>query len=231
MAKKPNKRKPKKSYSEMTYREKYMIEYKQFYDRWKRIEKRGYKMEERFQPNIPQKIGLREFERIKKKNSLDYIYDKATFYDMESDRYVSGKRGLEIERSRAGKKGAETKKKKKRIIIDRDWNEPPFFDDAILREIENRINQAQPTFYNPHGKTILVNFLQEQIALYGREAVAMRLQRDGERAIELADRILWDSKDKSNDAFIDFVTLLANRAMSQSEAMSIYDSYANEGWD
>lgn len=221
-------RKPKKPYSEMTYREKYMVEYKQFYDRWKRIEKRGYKLEERFQPNIPQKIGLREYERIKKKNSLDYIYDKATFYDMESDRYVSGKRGIEIERSRAGKKGARTRKERQQ---EKENKRTPY-EDGVLREVEYMIEQTEPTHTNPHGKSMLQNLLFEQIANKGRQFVAERFQAGAPWVIPAAERVLRDSKQEVIQANFNAILVLLNeRALDAREMQRYYDAYVDEGWN
>lgn len=220
MAMKTSKAKNKKP----TFRSQYMKEYKEFYKRLKRLEKRGYSLAERFQPKIPKKIGKKELERIQNKNKLDYIYDKATFYDIESGKTVSGRRGREIERSRASKKGA-----KKRRVNDIS-KEPPTFNDAVLREVEKRIEFAQPTHYNPHGKAMLSNFLFERIANDGREFVAKQLQEAGDRAVKLADTILYDSEDKAKIAFIEFTHIVSNRSFTQEEAIWLYDAYADEGW-
>lgn len=223
MAKKTSKTKNRKP----TMRNQYMKEYKEFYKRLKRLEKRGYTLAERFQPKIPKKIGKKELERIKNKNNLDYIYDKATFYDIESVKMVSGRRGREIERSKAGKKSAKTRKQKQQI----DTLEPPFYDDSVLKEIEAKLSLAQPTYYNPHGKAILTNLLYERIASEGREAIAIKLQKDGERAIRLADAILYDSEQSAKQAFVEFSSLISGRSFTQDEAILLYDTYTDEGWD
>lgn len=210
-----------------TYKQKYMKEYKQFYKRLKRLQKRGYEIEDRYLPKIPQKIGKKEYERIKNKNTLDYLYDKSTFYDVESDKMVSGKRGREIERSRAGKKAARTRKDNKRGGT---GGRPPF-DDVVLREIESMIEQAKPSYKNPHGKDMLKNLLFEQIAEKGRSYVAKKFYLNS-WVKESAERVLYDSNQfEIQTNFNAILVVLTDNALTPYEMSRYYDSYNDEGWN
>lgn len=215
-----------KTKSKPTIKEQYMKEYLDFYKRLGRIEARGYKLPDRFRPSIPKNIGGRELERIKNKNNLDYIYDKATFYDVESDRLVSGRKGREIERSRAGKKGARTRKERKQEA------ERPFFTDAVLREVENIVENATPTYANPYGKPMLQNLLYEQIAEQGREAVAQKMN-SAESWVKESTRIVVQDSNQYNieSNFNAILVLLTNRALSPREMHEAYAFYVDEGWN
>ena len=216
----------KKSKTKSTLKEQYMKEYKQFYKRLNKIESRGYTLPDRFRPSIPKKIGTRELERIKAKNNLDYIYDKATYYDIESDRIVSGRKGREIERSRVGKKGARTRKERKQEA------ERPFFTDAVLREVENIVENVTPTYANPHGKPMLQNLLYEQIAEQGREVVAQKMNSAESWVKESARIVVQDSNQYNVETnFNAILVLLTNRALSPREMHEAYAFYVDEGWN
>ena len=213
----------KKSKTKSTIKEQYMKEYKQFYKRLNRIEARGYTLPDRFRPSIPKKIGTRELERIKAKNNLDYIYDKATFYDIESDRVVSGRKGRELERSRAAKK-------RKKIWVG--GGEPPVYEDAILRAVEEMINNATPTYKNPYGVNMLRNLLFEQIALHGRRYVANRFETGASWVKQSAEQILFSSDQfEIQTNFNAILVLLTDKALSAREMHEYYAFYTDEGWN
>lgn len=95
----------------LTERERaYMKERTRIRAMQRRLEKRGYVFEPDFLSKNPADITAAELRKIRAINSKN-IYNKAKYVDPETGKIVSGLVGRALERSRAGKKGYETRLK------------------------------------------------------------------------------------------------------------------------
>ena len=93
------------------------------------------------------------------------------------------------------------------------------------------IEEAVPTYKNPHGKSMLSNLLFEQIAEKGRRFVAEKFESNS-WVKESADRVLYDSKQEVVQTnFNAILVILSGRALTPFEMTSYYDAYSDEGWN
>lgn len=187
----------------------------------RRLEKRGYVFSPDFLAKNPADITPDELRKIRKINSKN-IYNHAEYIDPETGKIVSGLVGRQLERSRAGKKGYETRlkneaerekaeRKKERTIVDFEPNPkpptgggggtPPSQTDVVLQTILDMIDNWSPNSgwldwweeIKEADKNKLANILKGAITMDGREEVAKRLEANAAEAIELANEIMYDS--------------------------------------
>lgn len=195
--------------------------------RIKDLTKRGYIIEE-LKP-LPKKIGKKEYLRLEKELTLDNLYNNPKNFYLETNskgvqRLVSARRGRELEKSRAGKKAAITRKRRKEFddpTINFDWYE------AVINGIYNQIAELE-TLTNSALANILRRILGEAIRENGRNETAQRIF-DEEREISfLIGEILKPSPRKKDNSYFkihQFAEILKGGSLSRREKKGIEEAY------
>lgn len=94
-------------------RQQYMKERRRIQNFLRSVEKRGYIGTEGILPDIPKTVTKASVNRLNKLKA-DEIYKKLKYIDRETGVIYSGARGRDIERAKAAKKGAETRRRNKK---------------------------------------------------------------------------------------------------------------------
>lgn len=191
---------------------------KEYNKTWQNLErrvesalKRGYSWEKPLLTEKPKKITQKSLQALKNKNKI--FYEKARYKDPITGKETSGKRGREIERSRAGKKGAETRKKNKTPPPP---PPPPPVSDAVLKGLLEYLNSFVPdnSLHNPSAleQEDRVNhfyfFLTDAINDIGYEELAQRLEQNAETIWGLVDKYIFSSKASSDNAWFSIKTII-----------------------
>lgn len=210
-----------------TYKKKAEKLWKAQKRRIKDLTKRGYIIEE-LKP-LPKKIGKKEYLRLEKELTLDNLYNNPKNFYLETNskgvqRLVSARRGRELEKSRAGKKAAITRKRRKEFdgpTINFDWYE------AVINGIYNQIAELE-TLTNSALANILRRILGEAIRENGRNETAQRIF-DEEREISfLIGEILKPSPRKKDNSYFkihQFAEILKGGSLSRREKKGIEEAY------
>lgn len=99
----------------MTIKEQYRKERRRVTQLARRMKNRGYILPENAIPDIPKNITAGSVRRLQK-ITASALQEKSRFIDTDTGEIVSGKKGRNIERQRASRKGRETVRKKKAFI-------------------------------------------------------------------------------------------------------------------
>lgn len=208
-----------------TYKQKAEKLYKKQQRRVKDLKKRGYIIES-LKP-LPKRIGKREYERLQKTLTLDALYDnpKNLYHYLDTEtmqqKVVSAKKGREIERSKAAKKGAETRKRKKDNDEDTaDWV------DVVLNGIIEQIKTMSCLPWNQQNGNLLLNLLINAIADEGKTAVANRIYKAEQKAKFLIDEILHPSPRPDIDSMFkiaQFAELIKGSPLDKWESVQLED--------
>lgn len=106
-----------------------------FFRKGRSMARRGYVIDAVLPPE-PKKITEASVRRIKKISSNLY---KKSYYVTEEGEVISGEEGRKYERSRAAKKAAETRKRKKQESSTRyDWQIAFDWLEGIIKQVEER---------------------------------------------------------------------------------------------
>lgn len=106
-----------------------------FFRKGRSMARRGYVIDAVL-PKEPKKITEASVRRIKKISSNLY---KKSYYVTEEGEVISGEEGRKYERSRAAKKAAETRKRKKQESSTRyDWQFAFDWLEGIIKQVEER---------------------------------------------------------------------------------------------
>lgn len=192
--------------------------------RIRNAEARGYVFEKPLLGEKPKKIDRRAIQSLENKNR-DF-YKKAKYVDPKTGALVSGGRGQEIERSKAGKKGAQTRKRNQWSEYggDYDFVKPPDFDDndeedeedeepdindAVLRALEDYLENFEPepsTWYCDEDTQLerveyFQYYIQTMIDAYGRDEIAQRLENNAETIMDEVDAFIHASRVTSDSAW------------------------------
>lgn len=179
------KRSTKKTANRLAY-EKELRRIKQFI---RRAEQRYYEFDQsKIIPETPKRVTKQAIERLKKLTP-EKLYSKAQFLDIETGEIVSGKKGREIERSRAAKKGHETRKRNKRKKDEGPRKEPPpdFFADSVINMFRAHVKRFREEVVN-----LVFNWLDTLIQKFGKSDVARMLEDGAKAGLILTWEIAYD---------------------------------------
>lgn len=178
-------------------------------------------------PNKPKRITKASINKLKK-ITPEELYKKAKYIIPETGETVSGTEGRRYERSKASKKGAETKKRKKMIAEakakakkerkrirdkfykdreDKGVDDIPSQTFATLENVREQISQWIPqshwspslSYAKERDKNILENILIGAIAQQGEETVGQRLEENSIEINALLQEILYGSGSKEGN--------------------------------
>lgn len=210
-----------------TYKKKAEKLWKAQKRRIKDLKKRGYIIEE-LKP-LPKKIGKKEYLRLEKELTLDNLYNNPKNFYLETNskgvqRLVSARRGRELEKSRAGKKAAITRKRRKEFDdteIKFDWYE------AVINGIYQQIAELE-TFANGALANVLRGILDGAIAENGRNETAQRIFDEEREVSFLIGEILKPSPRKKDNSYFkihQFAEILKGGSLSRREKKGIEEGY------
>lgn len=210
-----------------TYKQKAQKLWKAQKRRIKDLTKRGYIIED-LKP-LPKKIGKKEYLRLEKELTLDNLYNNPKNFYLETNskgvqRLVSARRGRELEKSRAGKKAAITRKRRKEFDdpgINFDWYE------TVINGVYNQIAELE-TFANRTLINVLRRILAEAIEENGRNETAQRIFDEETKVSFLIGEILNPSPRKMDDIYFkihQFAEILKGGILSQREKKGIEEGY------
>lgn len=203
-----------------TYKQKAEKLLKQQNRRIKELRKRGYIIQDT--PSLPKRIGKKEYERIKKAFTLDNLYNspKNYYFDKQNQRMVSAKKGRELERSKASKKGWEKRKIKSQIQDLPDWY------DLVYKGIIEQIYQRGAYSWNTKNANILLNLLNQEILEEGRKKALQRIYDAEQSANFLIDQILPASPRPQQEGYSkipQFAELLKGDKLDKWEKVQLED--------
>ena len=196
----------------------------------KSAETRGFRFPEHAIPKTPKRITSASVSRLKKITPAT-LYKKAKYYDPLTDSLLSGTAGRAIERSKAARKAALTRSKRRTNATRTLPGMPPNDVDDILNNIESMIahwdvSDTDLKSYE-HWKAnamrsdhrTLQNILDGAIARDGRRAVAIRLAKRAEEVNQWVMDILYNTsgREKAADELVWFATLLKGESLTESE--------------
>lgn len=223
------KTKPKKpSASEQAYKK----ELKRIKDFIRRATKRGYSFDGYTLPPTPKRITKKSVEKLQK-ITPEELYSKATYYDIITDQRVTGTEAKKLIRSRASKKAAETRKRRKIKTTYSMPSQPPADADDVLRFVEELIEKWQPSpnwtggiaKFKEYDKNRLQNALAGAINRLGRTQVARNIQNNAARVKDLTFFILYggsgSKKDQIEAEIIELVSIFNGRPLDIREAKEL----------
>lgn len=205
----------------------------------KTMKRRGYMFAENSVPSIPKRVRRSQLNKIQRMTTKD-LYKKATFYDPIENEIVSGDEMQRRIRSRASKKGHETrnknKEKQKTDSTETQAGEPPNEVDDVLRYVQELIETWTP---NPlwsewfveikrNDKDTLDTVLGGGISQLSERIVAKNLEANAYEVKDLAWKICYGSSGdkKDMDALADlaqFTSIMYGRVLTPEEAKNIQD--------
>lgn len=212
----------------------YQRQYKRIKNYIKAMEEAGYVLDSNALPKIPKKITQSSVRRLKAITAKQ-LYAKST-YTRVTGETISGTKRRQEELQYARETGESVarkhhKAKEKITLPQSDFINPPSITDLILSQVEDLINRFpdgydwrpyQQELHEKH-KTILEKVLDGQIRMYGRNIVALRMEKLGQDIVQMAERIIYgDSKDEAFQADIAwFASLIKGESLSAEEAIEI----------
>lgn len=209
-----------------TYKKKAEKLWKKQERRIKELRKRGYIIPD--QKALPKKVDKKVFERLEKKLTLDELYNSPNSYYIETNtkgeqKMTSAKRGRELERSRAAKKGAITKKwKKAKRFVDPgptkvDWAE------AVIAGIRRQIGEITQGYYEIEQE--LNNVFYDIIERDGIEVTAQRIFEIEANMNDIIGEIVfyYETRNRLSYRLInEFKEILLGRSLYPKENMKDY---------
>lgn len=165
--------------------------------------KRGFNFTAFKMPARPKTVTAKSVQRLKS-ITPQKLYQKAKFYDVLKDKYISGTQAVKQKRQRAAQKAAQTKRLKKLEQDPKGRTLPiPKVTDVILQNIEEVLNRWQPMSdwqpwvaqYKERDKNILASTLRGAIDQLGREQVARNVEAKADAVIELTWEICYGTSD------------------------------------
>lgn len=211
----------------------------------KSAEKRGYMFDQRVLPDVPKRITKASVQRLAK-ITPSVLYKKAVYYTPSGD-LVSGEKGRALERSLVAQKGKSKVPKVDKSGITK-AGQPPSRTDSTISSIEELINRFPSGFQklsevedliqkfpngenwtqwqyeiHEHHKNVLQGMLDTQIMIYGRNVVAMRLDKSTDDVVGIAERIIYgDSKDEQYQVDINsFAQIIKGEVLDAAESRMI----------
>lgn len=127
-------------------------------------------------PQRPKTITQASVNRLKR-ITPDVVYSKAEFVDIETGEIVGGRRGRSIERSRAARKGAETRARRKAEKKSQKVSPSLHMSNFAIQQYRRTISK-----FNTKFQSFMFDWLNRLITDYGNVAVAQMIldsQADG----------------------------------------------------
>lgn len=191
----------------------------------RRAEARGYEFDKRI-TDIKFNRGKatrRQLERLKKLTP-EKMYEKSQYAsELTGGEIVSGKRGREIERSEAARKGQQTRQRREAPTVD------------IIDIVMNRLTEL-PDVVHIRGKRInvqewkspCITIFFQQLHARGADRYARYLLSIQERLFEIIEIIKYGSDlDRIRAAFSELATLLKGSALDFDEMVDVEESYTS----
>lgn len=154
----------------------------------KRLEKRGFLIDESFLPKVPNRITSKFVKRLQQITPKK-MYESVQYVDQMTGEIISGVEGRKLERKRAALKG-ELKKKGK---IGVSTTDSTFFDRVIIHNWLSIVNE-----WNEKARRHMVNFLNQVIARTSEHDAAVMLQNAAEAGYELDYKMAYDNERRVN---------------------------------
>lgn len=191
----------------------------------RRAEARGFEFDRRI-TDIKFNKGKatrRQLERLKKLTP-EKMYEKSQYAsELTGGEIVSGKRGREIERSEAARKGQQTRQRREAPTVD------------IIDIVMNRLTEL-PDAVHIRGKLVnvqewkspCITIFFQQLNTRGADRYARYLLSVQERIFEIIEIIKYDSDlDRIRAAFSELATLLKGSALDFDEMVDVEESYTS----
>lgn len=179
-----------------------------------RLEKRGYYFDESIIPEKPKRVSKQALSTLQRLKG-NRIYVQANYINPQTGEVLSGIEGKKVEK--------QLKSEYQQSI----YNEA----DIILSNIIRLINEWYPQDYwsiyfeeqKRNDKDLLLNMLDEAIAIEGREETARRLQANSNGDLErLTNSILYSSdEDQVNYDIVVFASYLKGGNLSLEENIEL----------
>lgn len=218
----------------------YQRHWKRLSNQIRRMERRGYIFDPDFREELKAR-SARSLAQLKTK----FLYKQARYLDVETGEVTSAESRRKAERSEASRKGAATKRKRKKETSEDypDMSEVVMYNlEDLLRRLnvpvpEHGITVAGKKTWKPpeatnaaqEGKAKLARLVAEQMADdEQRQALADRVQEHGEELSNLIDVIEYSRyKEQINVSVAKVVEILSPTGVDFA-AMQEYE--ADEGW-
>ena len=192
----------------------------------RRAEARGYEFDKRI-TDIKFNKGKatrRQLERLKKLTP-EKMYEKSQYAsELTGGEIVSGKRGREIERSEAARKGQQTRQRREAPTVD------------IIDIVMNRLTEL-PDVVHIRGKRInvqewkspCITIFFQQLHARGRDRYARYLFSIQKRLFEIMDGLEYSDSDLDmiKAYFAEIATLLKGSALDFDEMVDVEESYTS----
>lgn len=210
-----------------TYKQKAEKLLKQQNRRIKNLRRRGYIIQDI--PSIPKRVGKKEYERLKKQLTLENLYNspKNYYFDKENQRMVSAKKGREMERSKASKKGWQKRKSKE---DPEDPTEYPDWYDLVYNGLVEQIAHRGLLPWNTENANILLKLLENAIKEEGRKKALQRIYDEEQQAKFLVEMILPASPRPKQEGYAkipQFAELLKGSKLDEWEMVELEDYMDN----
>lgn len=199
----------------------------------RRMEKRGYRVE----PEVKEKIKSGKYQTLKsyQKDKYQKLYQSSS---SEVDgKIVSGKQKRIIERAESARKGAETRRQRRRLQQSnerdaRDWERRRREqDERDRRDAENydegriaysQINDLIEQYPTP-GSRMLRNALRSEIGKYGERSVLQAMGQAPDTFIAMAQQIIYYEEESSaiHSALVSFIEVITGTILNTEESKEI----------
>lgn len=172
----------------------------------RRLEKRGYVFQDTVLPDTPKKITPASIRRLEKIN-MTQLYKKAVKLDTETGEITPGILAKAKERSEAGKKATETRKRKAKQKIYEEsagnYDTFPSETDIIIQNFKADVISRFPENAGP----ILERWLNDLERLYSKNDIATMLQTAAENGVFIDYKVAY-SNDLLMGAIAEFMDFM-----------------------
>lgn len=201
-----------------TIKEQYMQERRRIQNFIRRAEKRGYIVPKDLLPKIPKRVTKASIRRLQKLDAKS-IYDKSTYVSRETGEVVSGRKGRAIERTKAAKKGAETRKRKAAAIKAAIPREADIILENLREQLETFMPSISATRYQQeqqvNHRDLLMGALDDAIDELGEDVVAQNIKKHSSELSDLIETALYTAYDNvMKTSLVEFYNILHDDAMS-----------------
>lgn len=187
-------------------------------NRIRKMQERGYVFNEkqlnRALPARPKRVTKQTIETLKKRNER-FLAENSSYYNPDTGRVVSGRRGREIEYSKRGKEAAERRKEQIADI------------DALINGMRQLINAYREIEGRMSASARLESALNVELAtnknrLYKRLAELNREDRDSLLS-DVEFFLKYSPEDNAENAWSDnILPILTGRALTMGDLVSDY---------
>ena len=150
------------------------------------------------------------------------MYERSTYSsELTYGEIVSGKKGRELERSAAARKGQETKQRRTAPTVD-------IVDIVMarLQELPDAVHIRGKLINVQEWKSPCLTIFFRELKTRGADRYAAYLESIQERLFEIIEIIKYDSDlDRIRAAFSELATLLKGSALNFDEMVDIEESY------